>query len=293
MSDLSKSVDCSVVPDDGDHISRSSPVCQTTSGDSAECCGPEVDRHSDRKCGGGCGDGSSGDSDSHCCVCCNCNRGKQKMRKELIRERLRKKLKLRKLRNETGNSAENQEQIRARKMLLQRLQHARRKYKNKNHSTLSIQHSQAEVETLLGEGVSDDTSGSASGDFPASSIEDLKSLLRSKSEELIQNFLCLNFPNSPSRSSPSIPEKETTTSGSGSTSGSDDDEDAEDEEEEEDEEYDFEETEESINFIFEPNFLESLDPIEKEIEEFKLFCQVCVPARPRLKVPLVTLNLMS
>jgi len=77
------------------------------------------------------------------------------------------------------------------------------------------------------------------------------------------------------------------------------DEDDEDEDDaSHDDEYDEDEydEEEDVNFIFEPKnvkILETLDPIEKEIEEFKLFCQVCVPARPRLKVPLVTLNLMS
>ena len=64
------------------------------------------------------------------------------MRKELIRERLRKKLKLRKLRIQ-ANGEIDQDLQRARKLLLQRLQHARQKYKNKNHSDISINHSQA------------------------------------------------------------------------------------------------------------------------------------------------------
>lgn len=53
---------------------------------------------------------------------------------------------------------------------------------------------------------------------------------------------------------------------------------------------------EDFDYIFEPQNLSSLnelDPIEKEIEEFKIFCQSCVPARPRFKVPLMSLNLMS
>ena len=152
-------------------------------------------------------------------------------------------------------------------------------------------------------------------DIPSRKLDDLKSLLRSKSAELINQFLiskistnCPSSPNSvPSRkNSPEIRELpeccpeccETLESDQSELASHDEDDDDEGDDEdgdEDDEDADFED-DEDVDFIFEPKnlkILETLDPIEKEIEEFKLFCQVCVPAHPRLKVPLVTLNLMS
>merc|ERR1711962_781782 len=85
-------------------------------------------------CKTGCNGGCSEDSDSHCCVCCNCNHGKQKMRKELIRERLRKKLKLRKMRSANNVDSELQ---RARKLLLQRLHYPKHKHKQNCHKFIS------------------------------------------------------------------------------------------------------------------------------------------------------------
>ena len=50
-----------------------------------------------------------------------------------------------------------------------------------------------------------------------------------------------------------------------------------------------------VDAIFEPRKnlkkLKRMDPIEKEIEEFKLFCARNVPISPRLKLPLLSLNL--
>ena len=58
-----------------------------------------------------------------------------------------------------------------------------------------------------------------------------------------------------------------------------------------------EDAELNVDAIFEPRKnlkkLKRMDPIEKEIEEFKLFCKMNVPTSPRLKLPLLSLNLFS
>ena len=57
---------------------------------------------------------------------CNCNRGKQKMRKEQIRERLRKKLRMRKLHH--SSHGDDFELARARTLLIQRLNYTKLKH---------------------------------------------------------------------------------------------------------------------------------------------------------------------
>lgn len=126
MSDLAKKSDAETSSTEMLASCSTTTTASTSDDGSGGECSDGNSSSSHSGCTGGCSD----DSDSHCCVCCNCNRGKQKMRKELIRERLRKKLKLRKLRQTATNGDTDADLQRARKLLLQRLQYARQKHKS-------------------------------------------------------------------------------------------------------------------------------------------------------------------
>jgi len=215
------------------------------------------------------------DSDSHC-VCCNCNRGKQKMRKEQIRERLRKKLRMRKLHH--SSHGDDFELARARTLLIQRLNYTKLKHhQQRKVDAVFVAYAKAELNTVLGNetdntGESDSTS-IAHGQL----LIDLKSSLALSAREFVTKQRLKKSATRPATASP--PKSKVRNRFSTDSDWTVENLDA---------------IEDDVDSIFEPRKkLNELDPIDKEIEEFKLFCQISRPVRPRLKVPLVSLNLMS
>lgn len=223
----------------------------------------------DSKCHGhsDCDSGScNGDSDSECCIhcCCNCQlqRAKQRMRKEVVMERLRKKLKERQAHPGTDAASK-----RAKKMLRERLHSAK-------NSTIRLSplssvspncYDDAMLEIRESFPIENESFEGVGCEFELST---LRSELRLRAGDKMDDFFAKNAPETISENSSS----ETLSSSSMCDCSMD---------------------EEDFDAIFEPRKLDGLDPIERELECFKKFCQDCVPVRPRLKVPLVTLNLIK